>query len=38
MRYQHFGEDAYEENEAEIQELLSERGDSRLNGLAHSPS
>jgi len=27
IRYQHFGEGAYEENEEEIQELLSERAE-----------
>ncbi len=27
IRYQHFGEGAYEENEEEIQELLSERDE-----------
>ncbi len=32
IRYQHFGEGAYEENEAEIQEFLSERPDLELNG------
>ncbi len=27
IRYQHFGEGAYEENEEEIQELLAERSE-----------
>jgi hypothetical protein len=27
IRYQHFGEGAYEENEEEVQELLAERNE-----------
>ncbi len=38
IRYQHFGEDAYEENEKEIQELLAEREELNPNGSTLDPS